>query len=123
VTARALEAAPFVFRRRAQSEFLAGNPRRSASQILARLHALIEFGEGRDTHVLSFALLLRALSGSADANAALTRISRVPLYSGHFRLRIPIEGSVCPGFHSPARGYAAPHPTVNLTTCHDPRQH
>jgi len=79
VTARALEGAPSVFRRRAQSEFLAGNPRRSASQILARLHALIEFGEGRDTHVLSFALLLRALSGSADANAALTRISRLPL--------------------------------------------
>jgi hypothetical protein len=33
---------------------LARIPRRSASLILARVQALDEFGEGKDTHVLSF---------------------------------------------------------------------
>ena len=48
-------------------------PRRSASLILARVQTLAidnEFGEGGDTHVLSFEGLLRALNGKADANAA-----------------------------------------------------
>jgi fatty acid desaturase len=32
------------------------------------------------------------------------------IYSGHFRLPSPIEGSVCPGVHSPTPGHASPHP-------------
>jgi hypothetical protein len=74
-----LKLALFVVRPRAQNEFLARIPKRSAGLILARVQALNEFGERRDTHVISFELLLRALNGKADANAALTRISRKPL--------------------------------------------
>ena len=53
---------------------------------LARVQAINHIGEGRDIHDLLFGWFLRAFSGRADADAACTQVSRILLYSGHFRL-------------------------------------